>query len=83
MPSPDTPFEVEKALFESYRRMGPQNRSAIGFELSDNMRDISFDSYKSANPTESGQELQLHFLQIVLGWRVAQQLRSTLFERRS
>jgi hypothetical protein len=82
-PCSDTSFEVEKTLFESYRRMSPQKRSAIGFELSDNMRDIAFDSYRSSNPTKSRQELQLGFLESVLGWRLPQQLRSTLVERRS
>jgi len=83
MPSPDTPFEVEKALFETYRRMGPQKRSAIGFELSDNMRDIAFSSYKSANPTQSNQELQLHFLERVLGWKLPQKLKRSVNESSS
>ena len=76
--SQDTPFEVEKALFESYRRMGPQKRSAIGIELSDNMRDIAYNAYKSSNANLSRDELQRRFLESVLGWRLPQQLGSTI-----
>jgi hypothetical protein len=73
LPSRDTALEVEKALFDSYRRMGPQRRLAIAFELSDNMRDIAFDAHRSSNPGLSTQELQLTFLQSVLGWTLPQQ----------
>ena len=83
MLSPDTTFDIEKAQFEIYRRMGPQRRSTIGFELSDNMRDIAFDSYRSANPSLSGQELQLRFLERVLGWRLPQHLERNILERES
>jgi hypothetical protein len=80
MLSPDTAFEVEKALFESYRRMGPQNRSAIGFELSDNVRDIAFNAYRSSNPALSMQVLQLNFLERILGWRLPQQPKNTVVD---
>jgi hypothetical protein len=76
----DTVFEIEKAQYESYRRMGSQKRSAIGFELSDNMRDISFCSYRSSNPTQSALEIQLGFLERVLGWRLPQRLKNAISE---
>jgi hypothetical protein len=74
MPSPDTTFQVQRAQFESYRKMGPENRLAIGFELSDSMRNLAFDSYRSAHPELSRQELQLHLFQRVQGWQLPQRL---------
>ncbi|MEE9307306.1 MAG: hypothetical protein V3V57_07280 [Spirochaetia bacterium] len=70
MPSADTSFRVEKALFGIYRKMGPQGRCAIGIELSDNMRNIAFAAYKTANPTLSHAELEMQFFEKVLGWKL-------------
>jgi hypothetical protein len=58
--------------------MGPQKRAAIAFELSDNVRDIAFESYRSANATLNPTELQLRFVEHVLGWRLPHQLRSSI-----
>jgi len=75
MPSTDTAFKVEKALFGIYRKMGPQRRSAIGIELSDNMRNIAFAAFKTANPTLSHEELEMRFSEKVLGWKLPLQPR--------
>jgi len=77
MPSADTSFRVEKALFDIYRKMGPQGRCAIGIELSDNMRNISYQAYQSANPTLSREELHIRFLERVLGWKLPLQLKNS------
>ncbi len=79
----DTSLKVAKAIFESYRNMGPQRRSAIGIELSDNTRDIAYNAYKSANPTLSREELQIRFLERVLGWKLPQQLKGSKTDRGS
>jgi hypothetical protein len=63
--------------------MGPQKRATIAFELSDNMRDIAFESYRSANATLTPTELQLHFVEQVLGWRLPRLLRRYISESRS
>jgi len=75
MPSTDTSFRVEKALFEIYRKIGPQGRCTIGIELSDNMRDIAYSAYQSINPTLSREELQRRFFEKVLGWKLPLQPR--------
>ena len=63
--------------------MGPQRRSTIGIELSDNTRDIAYNAYKSANPTLSREELQIRFLERVLGWKLPQQLKGSKTDRGS
>jgi len=82
MPSIDTSFRVEKALFGIYRKMGPQRRSAIGIELSDNMRNIAFTAYKTANLTLSHEELRIRFFEKVLGWELPLQPRARQNKRK-
>ena len=81
--SPDTSLKVEKALFEIYKKLGPERRFEIGVELSDNMRDIAYSGFQAANPTLTRNELQGRFLERVLGWQLQPQIKGAITDHES
>jgi hypothetical protein len=70
MPDDDTSLRFQRKQFEIYRRLSPSQRLEIGFELSDNTRDISLHALRSANPRLSEKDLHSQFLKRVMGWRL-------------
>ena len=73
--SADTSVTIERKQISIYQKMSPAQRLEIAFELSDNVRDISYQAFCKANPTIPAQDLKVQFLKRVLGWKLPPHVR--------
>lgn len=63
----DTTIEALRKQFEILRRLGPQARLKIAFELSDNIRSIVEAGVRGRNPSYNEQQIKQEVLRLMIG----------------
>lgn len=74
----DTTREAAKKEFETLRKLGPEARARMTFELSDNLRDLVEAGIRHRHPDFSEKEVRRQLLRLMIGAklfkRVAQEI---------
>jgi len=63
----DTTLEAAKKQFEILRRLGPEVRLQMAFEMSDNLRQIVEDGVKHHHPDFDEKKVKLEVLRLMIG----------------
>jgi hypothetical protein len=63
----DTTIEAVRKQFEILRRMGPEVRLKMAFELSDNLRSIVEAGVRERNPSYDEQKTKQEVLRLMIG----------------
>lgn len=66
----DTTIEAVRKQFEILRRMGPEARLKMAFELSDNLRGIVEAGVRGRNPSYDEQKIKQEVLRLMIGDRL-------------
>jgi len=66
----DTTIEAVRKQFEILRRLGPEARLKMAFELSDNLRSIVETGVRERNPSYDEQEIRQEVLRLMIGERL-------------
>jgi len=63
----DTTIDAMRKQFEILRRMSPQKRALISFELSDNIRQIAIAGIKKLHPDFTDAQIKMELLRRMVG----------------
>jgi len=63
----DTTIEAVRKQFEILRRLGPEVRLKMAFELSDNLRGIVESGVRGRNPSYDEQKIKQEVLRLMIG----------------
>jgi len=63
----DTTIEAARKQFEILRRLGPQVRAKMAFQMSDNLRSIVESGVRCRHPDYSEQKIQKEVLRLMIG----------------
>jgi hypothetical protein len=63
----DTTIEAARKQFEILRRLGPDARLEMAFEMSDNLRSIVESGVRFRHPDYDEQEIQKEVLRLMIG----------------
>jgi len=63
----DTTLEAVRKQFEILRRLGPEARLKMAFELSDNLRSIVEAGVRERNPNYDEQKIKREVLRLMIG----------------
>jgi hypothetical protein len=63
----DTTLEAVRKQFEILRRLGPEARLKMAFELSDNLRSIVEAGVRERNPSYEEQKIRQEVLRLMIG----------------
>lgn len=66
----DTTLEAARKQFEILRRLGPEVRLKMAFEMSDNLRRIVEDGVRNRHPDWDEETLRHHILYLMIGKRL-------------
>ena len=63
----DTTIEAARKQFEILRRLGPEVRLKMAFEMSDNLRSIVESGVRGRNPDYDEQKIKQEVLRLMIG----------------
>ena len=66
----DTTLEAAKKQFEILRRLGPEVRLKMAFEMSDNLRQIVEDGVRDRHPDWDEETVRRRVLRLMIGKRL-------------
>jgi hypothetical protein len=69
----DTTFEAARKEFEILRRLGPQVRVKMAFEMSDNLRHIVEAGIRNRHPNFDQKKIRLQVLRLMIGDKLYRQ----------
>jgi len=72
----DTTLEAARKEFEILRRLGPQVRAKMAFEMSDNLRRIVEAGVRNRHPYFDENKIELETLQLMIGDKLARVIAS-------
>lgn len=72
----DTTIEVAKRQYEILRRLGPETRLRMAFELSNNLRSVVEAGVKLRHNDYDKKEIQQEVLRLMVGETLFKQMRS-------
>jgi len=70
----DTTVEVARKEFEILRRLGPEVRARMAFEMSDNLRAVVDAGVRLRNPDFDEEKVRLEVLRLMIGDRLYKQI---------
>jgi len=70
----DTTLEAARKEFEILRRLGPQVRTRMAFELSDNLRRIVEAGIRNRHPDFDQKKIKLEVLRLMIGDKLYRQM---------
>ena len=70
----DTTLEAARKEFEVLRKLGPQVRARMAFELSDNLRDRVKAGIRHRHPDFGEEEVKLEVLRLMIGNKLYKQI---------
>ena len=70
----DTTLEAARKEFEILRKLGPDARARMAFELSDNLRDRVEAGIRHRHPDFSEKEVKLEVLRLMIGDKLYKQI---------
>lgn len=70
----DTTLEAARKEFEVLRKLGPQVRARMAFELSDNLRDLVEAGVRHRRPDFCEKEVRLEVLRLMIGNKLYKQI---------
>jgi hypothetical protein len=70
----DTTIEAVRKQFEILRRLGPQVRLQMSFEMSDNLRGIVESGVRGRNPDYDEQKIKQEVLRLMIGEALFEQI---------
>lgn len=70
----DTTIEASRKQFEILRRLGPEARLKMAFELSDNLRGIVEAGVRGRNPNYNEQKIKQEVLRLMIGETLFRQI---------
>jgi hypothetical protein len=70
----DTTFEAARKEFEILRRLGPQVRTRMAFEMSDNLRRIVEAGVRNRHPDLDEKKIKLEVLRLMIGDKLYMQM---------
>jgi hypothetical protein len=70
----DTTFEAARKEFEILRRLGPQVRAMMAFEMSDNLRRIVEAGVRNRHPDFNENKIRLEVLRLMIGDKLYRQM---------
>ncbi len=70
----DTTTEAVRKQFEILRKMGPEARLRMAFELSDNLRSIVEAGVRGRNPSYNEQQIKQEVLRLIIGEALFKQI---------
>jgi len=70
----DTTLEAAKKQFEILRRLGPEVRLKMAFEMSDNLRQIVEDGVRDRHPGFDEKKVKLEVLRLMIGDKLYRQI---------
>lgn len=70
----DTTLEAARKEFEVLRKLGPQVRARMTFELSDNLRDRIKAGIRHRHPDFGEEEVKLEVLRLMIGNKLYKQI---------
>jgi len=70
----DTTIEAVRKQFEILRRLGPEVRLKMAFEMSDNLRQIVEDGVRDRHPDFDEKKIQLEVLRLMIGDKLYRQI---------
>lgn len=73
MPS-DTTLEAARKEFEILRKLGPQVRARMAFELSDNLRDLVEAGVRHRRPDFDEEKINMEVLRLMIGDKLYKQM---------
>jgi hypothetical protein len=74
----DTTIEAARKQFEILRRLGPEARLKMAFELSDNLRSIVEAGVRGRNPNYDEQKIKQEVLRLMIGETLFRQIYSDI-----
>jgi len=77
----DTTLEAARKQFEILRRLGPEVRLKMAFEMSDNLRQIVEDGVRDRHPDFDEKKIQLEVLRLMIGDKLYRQILKEAGER--
>jgi len=72
--SADTTLEAARREFEILRRLGPQVRARMAFELSDNLRALVEAGVRHRHPDFDEKKIKLEVLRLMIGDKLYRQM---------
>jgi hypothetical protein len=72
--SADTTFEAARKEFEILRRLGPQVRAKMAFEMSDNLRHIVEAGIRNRHPNFDQKMIKQEVLKLMIGDKLYRQM---------
>jgi hypothetical protein len=70
----DTTIEATRKQFEILRRLGPEVRLKMAFEMSDNLRSIVESGVRGRNPDYDEQKIKQEVLRLMIGERLFREI---------
>jgi len=70
----DTTVEAVRKLFEILRKLGPEVRLEMAFEMSDNLRKIVEDGVRNRHPDFDEKKVRLEVLRLMIGDKLYRQI---------
>jgi hypothetical protein len=70
----DTTIEAARKQFEILRRLGPEVRLKMAFEMSDNLRSIVESGVRGSNPDYDEQKIKQEVLRLMIGQALFKQI---------
>ncbi|MHC4284548.1 MAG: hypothetical protein ACYSWZ_16480 [Planctomycetota bacterium] len=70
----DTTIDAARKQFEILRRLGPQVRLKMAFEMSDNLRSIVESGVRGRNPDYDEQKIKQEVLRLMIGQALFKQI---------
>jgi hypothetical protein len=70
----DTTLEAARKEFEILRKLGPQVRASMAFEMSDNLRRIVEAGVRNRHPDFDEKKIKLQVLQLMIGDKLYRQM---------
>jgi hypothetical protein len=70
----DTTLEAHRKQMEILRRLSPERRALISFELSDNVRQIAIDGIKRMHPEFTETQVKRELLRRIVGDELYQKI---------
>ncbi|MFZ2148876.1 MAG: hypothetical protein WAV28_16810 [Sedimentisphaerales bacterium] len=77
----DTTVEAAGKLFEILRKLGPEARLEMAFEMSDNLRQIVEDGVRNRHPDFDEKKVRLEVLRLMIGDKLYRQILNEAWER--
>ena len=74
----DTSIEAAKRQFDILRKLGPQVRAAMAFEMSDSLRDIVESGVKLRHPDYNEHKVKQEVLRLMVGDTLFKQIQIRL-----